>query len=211
MSCFRALPFRHRCSLLQPVRDGVLRVGPPPRCLCPCPALALAFLRRARPLSLPDPWVRPEPLPTNPAWPFLEPRAHRGHAHRNPPASPPPPPPIRSRVDYFRRADPGSFSRAAKPQQGAAARLPSRSQSDVLPFAGPSQQAPAGRDLPWPCPLYGGHNSTGPMFVRMWASKPTRLTWPRDEVDQMLVFRHLPALSAWTRAGMFHLPSFSEG
>ena len=97
MSRFRALPFRDRCSLLQPVRDGVLRVGPPPRCLRPRPALALAFLRRARPLSLPDPWVRPEPLPTNPAWPFLEPRAHRGHARRNPPVSPPPrSPPTRS-------------------------------------------------------------------------------------------------------------------
>ncbi len=113
MTRFRALPFRRRCPLLQPVRDGVLRVRTTPRCLRPRPALALAFLRRARPLSLPDPWVRPEPLPTNPAWPFLEPRAHRGHAHRNPPASPPPlPPPIRSRVDYFCRADPDSSSKA---------------------------------------------------------------------------------------------------
>src|SRR5450759_2250936 len=80
MTRFRALPFRRRRQLLQSVRDGVFRVGPPPRCLRPRPALALAFLRRARPLSLPDPWVRPEPLPTNPAWSFIEPRAHRGHA-----------------------------------------------------------------------------------------------------------------------------------
>jgi hypothetical protein len=91
MPRLRPLPFRQRRPFLQSVRNRVPRVEQPPRRLRLRTPLPLAFLRRARPLPLPDPWVGPEPFSTKPAWPLIEPRAHRGHAHRNPRVPPPPP------------------------------------------------------------------------------------------------------------------------
>ena len=97
MPRLRPLPFRQRRPFLQSVRNRVPRVDQPPRRLRLRTPLPLAFLLRARPLPLPDPCVRPEPFSTKPAGPFVEPRAHRGHAHRNPRVPLPPLPVPRSR------------------------------------------------------------------------------------------------------------------
>ena len=97
MPRLRPFPFRQRRPLLQSVRNRVPRVDQPPRRLRLRTPLPLAFLLRARPLPLPDPCVRPEPFSTKPAGPFVEPRAHRGHAHRNSRVPLPPLPMPRSR------------------------------------------------------------------------------------------------------------------
>jgi hypothetical protein len=93
---------------LHPIRHRVLRIAAPPRRLRFRPALALAFLIRARPLPRAHPAVRPKPFSTIPAWSFLQRRAHP-HQARRLSTSPPQPPPA-----YFWRADPAYFSRAAK-------------------------------------------------------------------------------------------------
>jgi hypothetical protein len=116
MARCRPLPFRQRCPLLHPVRDGVLRIAPAPRRLRLCTPLPLAFLFRARVLPRTHPLIRPEPSSAKPAWPFLEPRVHRSHGCReseSPPTSRLRPRPLRPPA-YFCRADPDYFSRAAK-------------------------------------------------------------------------------------------------
>jgi hypothetical protein len=85
----RPLPFRQCRSLLHPVRDRILRIAAAPRRLrLRTPAL-LAFLCRAPVLPRTHSLIRPEPSSTKPAWPLLDPRAHRRQRRRNRRAPPP--------------------------------------------------------------------------------------------------------------------------
>ena len=107
---------RRNCTLLDPVRGCVLRVSRAPVCLCLLTPGCLALRFAAGALSISDSWVRPKPLPADPA------RSLPGLCHGDPSSSPRGPCQgccdFRSqRVGQFWQAQTGQFSRAPKQLQ----------------------------------------------------------------------------------------------